>query len=250
MRRLLLLLIILCIIFAWTSCRTETTEGPTATVTVTVKAVCGSEPFVVEQYYDYPAGGRIGLRDFSIFMSDISLITENGKDEVLLDEIAFLDISAIQYNLAAAESGWQKPYLSVPVGNYKGIKFGLGVAHENNAQNPTDFASSNPLGVMSRYSEGDSSYIFERIVGIYERATDTSEFRISIVNDVMYTEVVLNKEFSVDASGSEIDLTFDVQKVFSRNDSTLNLIDFPVIVSPALPQMQWLSTNLQHSFSF
>jgi len=249
MRQLLLLLALFTSILACTSCRKEPPVGPTATVNVSIKTVYGDKPFIAGEEYDYPSGGSIRFDKLAIFLSDISLVTENGTDEIALDDIVYLDITSLQYDANSAEKGWMQSYFKVPVGDYTGVKFGLGVAHEENNQSPEDFASSNPLGILDRYSHQYYSYVFEDIAGHYYQSNDTTAFNIKIVDDEMFRQVELAKGFSIVESGNNIEITFDLKKVFQFNDSILDLAKYPMVVSPALPQMEWLSKSVANSFS-
>ncbi len=249
MRRLLLMVVIFSTFLSCTSCRKEAPVGPTSSVTLSIKTVFGQEPFIAGESYAYPSAGEIKFDELGFFLSDISLITENGTDAVTLEDITYLNIADIQDDASSADKGWIKVYYRVPLGVYKGIRFGLGVSHEENSQAPKDFAESNPLGVAERYSGQYFSYIFENVSGQYDDG-DTSVFSINIVQDKMYKEVTLSNDFEITSSGKEIKLTFDLEKMFQRNDSILDLTQYPLILSPALPQMEWLSKNLEDSFSF
>jgi len=250
MRQLLLFLVFLGSILSCTSCRKEPVVGPSATVTVSIKTVFGDEPFIAGELYDYPSEGRVEIEGLALFLSDISLVSANGTDEVALDEIAHLNVSTIQYDVNSANKGWVQSYYKVPVGDYNGVKFGLGVAYEDNLQNPEHFSTGSPLGNDAHYSNEYESYIFEDVGGRYCLPGDTTAFTIKIVKDKMFAQVDLNKSFTVEASSNEIEITFDLKKVFGQNDSILNLADYPVVTSPLLPQMNWLVKNFQHSFSF
>ena len=250
MRQLLIFLTIFSSILSCSSCRKEPLVGPSATVQISIKTVFGDEPFIIGKEYDYPSQGSMRVDDLAVFLSDISLVTANSTDEVALDDIAYLDIASIQYDMNTANQGWSQSYFSVPLGDYTGIKFGLGVTQEENSQDPKQFSSGSPLGVLERYSSQFHSYVFEDIGGKYYVGDDTTDFRIRIVEDQMYKQVSLSKSFSVKESGNEIEIIFDLKKVFQSTDSIMNLADYPVVVSPSLPQMEWLAKNSAHSFSF
>jgi len=250
MRQVLLFFVLFTCILPWTSCRKESPVGPSATVKVSIKTVFGDEPFIAGKEYDYPSEGSIRFNGLSMFLSDISLVAANGTDEIALDDVAFLDVASIQHDESTSEKGWIQTYYKVPLGDYTGIKFGLGVAHEENNQSPKNFSSGNPLGVDNRYSSQYLSYVFEDIAGQYYQGDDTTSFSIKIVEDKMFKQVSISKGFSINDSGNDLEIIFDLKKVFQRNDSIMSLKEYPLITSPALPQMDWLGQNFQHSFSF
>ncbi len=250
MRQLLSFLVLFAVVFSCGSCRKDPPVGPSATVQVSIKTVFGDEPFIAGKEYAYPSVGSIKFDDLAIFLSDISLVAANGTDEVALDEIAYLDIADAQYDMSTSEKGWVQSYFSVPLGDYTGIKFGFGVGHEDNNQSPENFSTGSPLGVVDRYSSQYLSYVFEDIAGEYYLAADTTSFSIKIIEDKSYRQVSLNESFSVVESGNEIEIVFDLKKVFQRNDSIMDLTAYPMIISPALPQMDWLSKNMEYSFSY
>ena len=68
--------------------------------------------------------------------------------------------------------------------------------------------------------------------------------------DDMFKEVKLSKSFSIAASAENIDVVLDLKQVFQRNDSIMDIPANPMILSPESPYMEWLSKNLQQSFSF
>jgi len=249
MRQLLLFLVFISGVLSCTSCRKDPPVGPSATFAVTIKTVYGDEPFIAGKEYDYPSEGSVRFDKLAIFLSDISLVVANTTDEVALDEVAYLDICAIQYDESTANKGWTQSYYKVPLGDYGGVNFGLGVAHENNSQGPENFSSGNPLGVTDHYSNQYFSYVFEDIGGQYYLGDDTVAFSIKVVQDKLFKQLSLGENFSIHDGSNEIEITFDLKKVFQDNDSIMNLTHFPMVVSPSLPQMDWLAKNLGQSFS-
>ena len=254
MRRLFILFFVLSVLMPCTSCRKEAPIGPSTTVVVSFKAVYGDEPFYADGLYAYPSTGSsseiIQFDDVSLFLTDISLVTANGEDEVSLDDIKYWGVTALQAHGSNAETALTKAYYSVPLGDYTGISFGVGVGHEANSQKPSDFAAGSPLGAAERYSSEFGSYVFDKTKGQYSTNGTTTPFEINILKDEHYKKVVLQKDFTITSSGGSLNVILDLKKVFQRNDSIMDLPAHPIVTNPGSPYMDWVSENLQHSFSF
>lgn len=248
MRRLIVFILITSTLSLF-SCRSEQSEGVTSDVTITLKTNFAGQPFVSNKLYTYPSSGVIQFEKLSLFLSDIVLLTEDGKNEIALDEIEYLPIEIIQSDTVSAKEGWVRAYSSIPVGDYTGVKFGLGVNPIENGQQPSDFATSHPLSDINRYAPEYSSYIFESIVGQYHNDGNTTDFTFEILKDGLYQEVVLEKAVTITDNENEIIFNLDLEKVFERGDSIFDVSNNNTL-APNSKEMEWLSQNLKNAFSF
>ncbi len=247
MKRLIVLLLFLNI-FSGTSCRKDLPIGNAGEVAISLKTVFGDEPFVANQVYDYPAEGAIQFSGLYIYLSDIVLVREDGQ-EVELEEICVVDIAKVQSDALTAKKGWVKEFVSIPIGDYSGIRFGVGVSQEFNSQLPVDYAINHPLAEKERYSQDNASYIFMDAEGTYHVDGSSTPFSLSILGDKLFQQVQLMNSFSISSEKSPIDLVFDLEKVLSREDSTLDIQNTPIISDPN-PSMDWLSESLKFPFSW
>lgn len=247
MKRLIILVLLFNMLTA-TSCRKDLPVGNAGKAVVSLKAVFGDKPFIVNQIYDYPSTGAIQFSKLQVYFSDIVLVREDGQ-EVELEEICIVDIAKLQTDALLAEKGWVKEYASIPIGDYAGIRFGVGVSQEFNSQLPTDFASTHPLAKKDRYSTENASFIFMNIRGTYHLDGSAIPFSLVTLKDKLFQQVQLMKPFSISADKAAIDLVFDLKKVLSREDSTMDIQSTPIISSPN-SAMDWLSESLKFSFSW
>jgi hypothetical protein len=95
-------------------------------------------------------------------------LQSEGNDREELKEIHYLDFGANSSPTFAAMP--QSITIdNVPAGEYRGIKFDLGVPADLNAESPNDFGAASPLSNSSSYWAGWQSYTFMRLDGCYDR---------------------------------------------------------------------------------
>lgn len=164
------------LVFTTSSCQDDTggIVGKTTSITINFTAKYGDEPFLIlTDEFEYPDGnGGVKMmrfqEEFGIFISDIELLQAEGTDREALREIEYLDFGA-NSTVAIAETPLSLTFNNVPVGDYKGIKFNLGVPAELNAESPPDFGAGSPLSDGALYWSGWGSYTFLRLDGCYDR---------------------------------------------------------------------------------
>lgn len=135
--------------------------------------VVGGEPAVCGQSYDGIGidGEQATLQDFRLYISEIELLTTDGEtvDAAIRpsahssETVGLLDFEdgtgpCSDFGTASTNAALQ---VEVPVGDYVGIAFKLGVPFE---QNHLDVATANaPLNVPSMYWAWNGGYKFMRI---------------------------------------------------------------------------------------
>ncbi len=105
----------------------------------------------------------------SMFLSDLRLVEVAGTEslETELAEVAY-------FELGDADDQ-ELTFSDVPAGKYTALVFNLGLTPEQDAQEPSDFASSNPLSKSSEYWRDWGSYIFLKIEGKSDTLADGVE---------------------------------------------------------------------------
>lgn len=139
-------------------------EQKTTSMQVAFKGKYGDDPLIMYKSYDFHSGMNINFTMLNFYLTDFTLIKENGEEEVIHD-LEFVDISASHEDNASANVGYVFDVENIPIGKYKGIRFNIGVPPELNSMTPADFASNNPLSKTSHYWESWQSYIFNKIEG-------------------------------------------------------------------------------------
>lgn len=243
---LLSLILACCMAIAVVGCRDKNTidETPEETVTtgqltLRMNAKWGTENFVIEEVYNDTYGNRIRVDQFLSYLSQIRLVRVDGSEVMLKD-----------FTLADFERDITLTF-NVPVGNYVGLKMGLGVPEAYNKDvDPAQYPSSHPLSVAG--SQGmfwywNTGYIFTKFEGkIDTTGTPDAElldsFLFHIGDDPYYRELnftdrdiritssgeaALQLNIFVDqilapASGASIDLATDAVTHTSEQDVLAN----------------------------
>ncbi|RMG23378.1 MAG: hypothetical protein D6730_14515 [Bacteroidetes bacterium] len=104
------------------------------------------QSFEKELVYQNNNGRSYFLEKFSMYISDITLVKEDGE-EVLLSEIELLDFANPEANKAQHGDGVFRAY-EAPAGAYKGVKFGIGVPQRLNHVDPASFDQDHPLSTF------------------------------------------------------------------------------------------------------
>ena len=139
-----------------------------AAVEVTFQGMVGDEALALESV-TYPAPGVAeGFRvsRLSFFLSEVELISETDAGELGTDvaEVAYVELGAD--GLATLR------FEGVPVGQYTGLRFNLGLTEEQDAQTPVDFAPGHPLADPAEYWVDWGSYVFLKVEGRSDTLAD------------------------------------------------------------------------------
>ncbi len=150
-------------VVACTSCKEKNPEQIVEEVDQPTKVVFHFNPmwenqdFAMESIYPDNFGNRVRVDKFMHYLSFLTLVNEAGDDVVLKDFylMDFLNDNSFEFE--------------VPPGNYKKVKFGIGVPETyNKDQDPSQYPNSHPLSVAG--SQGmfwtwNTGYIFLKFEG-------------------------------------------------------------------------------------
>lgn len=178
-------------LFMVSSCDDPTgDQGGVSAVNITFKALIGGEPLIMNQDYMYN-GKNMRISNLRFFVSDLALVKENL--EVSVKDIDLVNFAETNIDLEGAETGISIRNQTIPTDTYDGIKFGIGVPSDLNAQSPIDFSQNHPLS--GEYWSNWNSYIFHKIEGRYDDDNDPSDLEEGFVYHIGFDEYFRERAF-------------------------------------------------------
>lgn len=117
----------------------------------------GNQDLVRDQFYDNaPAGRRFSFQTFKYYISNLELI-KSDQSTISVNKVALFDL----YKPTALTMDGE-----VPMGNYTGFKFKLGLDPTQNGTSPSDYPVEHPMSsVNGMYWTWFTNYIFVKIEG-------------------------------------------------------------------------------------
>lgn len=203
-------------------------------LTIQVNTTYGSQAFVLNTVYTNPDGRKVKFEKFKVYIAHVALI-KNDNTEKEIKDVALLN--------------WEDPAsLKLSAndvdGDYKGIKFYLGVDSLQNNSDPTSYSSSHPLsGDNGLYWTWLHSYIFESLDGKADTTTSGNpSFNLGLSYHVggnsFYRQVVLTKSFSICCNkGVTLNVGFDVKKIFYGDIQQIDVVTERATASDDLPAL-------------
>lgn len=184
-----------------------------APVELKVNLRVGDRPLQWGQTYQTPQGQRYQIDLLKFYISEVALVRPDGR-EVRVDGLALAE-----FKPGGPTQGVSVMKLDVPAGQYRGLRFNVGVPRE---LNHLDAGTQQlPLGVNSgMYWAWNPGYIFYRLEGrallpegspkwVIHMGTDT--FRIPVrLHDLQTRRVQIN----IPSAGGSILLNLDVARAF------------------------------------
>ncbi|MFN8285534.1 MAG: MbnP family protein [Chitinophagales bacterium] len=193
---------------------------PDGKLSLQMQAVYGNQAFFTGTSNTDAQNRRIQTDVLKFYLSHITLIkTDNSEVEV--KDVALIDFS-------------NPSSLSINVdklnGDFKAIRFGIGVDSIQNESDPNDIDPKSPLANNDMYWSW-MKYIFVK----YEARCDTSGTGSGTYNwfplyhlgsNPLYRTVTLTKDFSACCGDKQsLTLVLDVKKIFYGDTETLDLIN-------------------------
>jgi len=223
--KILIPLALLCITILTNGCKdkkVEVTPGnQTQNATLRVVPTVGSSLMNFTSVNTTASGQKYTLSSLRYYVSNVRLVKADGTEYPIAGKYFLVNPATYDYDLG-----------TVPVGDYKGIKFAVGIDSETNHKDPTVYPSNNPLAIQSPaiHWSWNSGYIFMMLEG----SCDTTATNVDVLTygqyshgmffhigmDPLYREVDLsNSPFSVSAATPKtITMVSDVNKIFTNID--------------------------------
>lgn len=187
-----------------------------------------TEPLVLNQAYSYPGDMDLTYSTLLFYISDVRLVTVDDEEVVIkdVDMVNFYDHHA---NPATAADGETITITDVPEGDYKGIRFGIGLPADLNATNPADYAATHPMSRTEMYWDWRGTFIFSMVEGAVDTLQDgTPDVFLTYHSgsDAMYEQVDLAYNFSI-GGGDEltIPLVLDAKKILVTGAGAYDVVN-------------------------
>ena len=148
----------------------ESDEDRTGRIRITFKHLVKNEPIVLnEMRYENAAGNLYEITDIEWFISDVTLVSANGREIALKD-----DFSHFVSTKLGNTCNWS-PADKIPAGNYTQFKFTFGLAAEKNI--PGQFPDLPESGMVWPFSLGgeNGGYHYMKMDGFWN---DNSNVRM------------------------------------------------------------------------
>ena len=246
-------LLLLPFLALWAGCKPDPViEDREGTFALTFLAQVGDQPFQGNTVHETVTGRKFSLEGFKLYTGDVTLVKENGE-ELLLSETELYDF--VDDNTAA---GVAKTF-QVPVGNYRGLRFGIGVPADLNNGNPAVYAPDHPLSIQNgMHWNWTTGYIFVKIDGRIDSTAAMSGGPIlgmtyhTGTNELYRDLSFLESDHAFEIKEGErlaFTLALDVNRIFYNSTDTLdmvtnNLTHSTPVGSDAFQLAQYLTDNL------
>jgi len=226
MKYISLLTLILAISFS--SCK-EDPENEETIMVVEFKAKMNGENLVIKNNeYINISGYKVKFEALRFYLSNLKLIAADNS-EVLLKDVEYLDFT--NNHNSDSEKGEQVIAIA-KTGDYKGIKFAIGVDPSLNNGDPSVYPEEHPLSIYTGEHWGwNTGYIFFKLEGRFDTtgtaSTLTDFFLFHIGTNQLYLEKEFTKSFSAEGDTTRLRVILDADKLFYSATDTIDLATDP-----------------------
>jgi len=160
MKTYIKLLVVISFLGFITSCKKDKDEpspaAATQKLTLRLTPTIGQDTLKFNSSFTTESNVRYTLSSFRYYMSNIRLVKSDGSEQAIDGKVFLVNPSTPDYSLG-----------DIPVGEYKGIRFSVGVDNVTNHLDPTKYPISHPLAIQSPniHWSWNSGYIFLMMEG-------------------------------------------------------------------------------------
>ncbi len=235
-------LIVLAVGTIFIGCNKDDKEDPTPTpnteqmLSFHLHTMVGSNPAAYGVEFMTASGRKFTLGDLRYYISGIVLIKSDGSELPISGKVILAHPATNEYKIG-----------NVPVGNYNGFKFLLGLDSITNHSDPTVYPADNPLSIQSPaiHWSWNSGYIFMKIEGMVDTslaATGTTDYQyfyhIGLDNLKRSVDFTSSAFSVVSGSDHEIGIEFDLLEALNNVDmrtenATHTMDDMPLAMKIA-----------------
>jgi hypothetical protein len=178
----------------------------------------GTNDLIRSEKYAAPDGRNYQIDVLKFYISRLKLVTQNDS-VVNLADVALFDLYKPASQVVASPA---------PVGNYKTLRFNLGLDYDLNHSDQTNYATTHPMSTTTgMYWTWATQYIFSMVEG----RADTTGGQIEDIflyhsgqDSLLRTMEFNNLNLSIVADGTKRHtLTVDLQKVFFGANDTIDV---------------------------
>lgn len=220
------------------ACRSDK-EAELTDLTLNFTADFGEDPLLMYgQIYDYPNNTDFRLQLFQFYLSDGYLIKADGTIGPKILDVALVNFGNVQSE-EEAKQGVSVVLKDVPVGQYSGIRLGLGVDPVLNKTQPGDYRVDHPLS--TNYWLMTKSYVFSKIEGnadVGGTGNFGAEVTLHVGGDNNYREKTFMFPLELRAEQSpSLGFTVDLRRVLV--DETGKFLNFGMMTQIHSDQSPW-----------
>lgn len=148
------------------ACKKEESGNLTQKLTLHIHNNVGSNEAEYGTTYTDLNGRKFNISDWRYYVSNIVLINSDGSERPINDTV-FL-VSPEQGNYVLGQ---------VPVGNYQGFRFLIGVDSTTNHSDPATYPAGNPLAIQDNpiHWSWNSGYIFMKLEGQFDSTANATD---------------------------------------------------------------------------
>ncbi|MGJ8673525.1 MbnP family protein [Rubritalea sp.] len=209
---------------------------------VDISHLSGASPLRLHSL-SYQQAETYSITRLSYLLSQFSLQKEDGSWLELSDQFAYIDVSKRRTSFSLSE---------IPSGDYKALRFSVGVPKEQNHADPAQLSAEHPLNpnINQLHWDWTGGYIFMAIEGKYRTPDQSlSGFVYHLANDANLSSVQLASRFQI-KNNTGITLQMDAAKLFSQPRSLSFVSDGASTHShPGDSISSALIANLQSAFN-
>ena len=189
--------------------------GAAASLHLIIRATVAGADLKYNSVYHDSKSRAFTVSDFRYYVSDIKAIRDDGTEYKTPCAVILVDPNKRDYDLGR-----------VPEGNYKGLRFTIGLDSAINHCDPTVFEAGLPLAIQTpgMHWDWNSGYLFMKIEGRVDTTKKcaglpSTEFFYHLGMDRMKRGIDIQQIFSISKSTNySLRLKFDLAKVFACID--------------------------------
>lgn len=208
-------------------------------LTIKFKSLYGPNLLVLGDTYNY-LDYEVQFDKFKFILTDLELVSDN-NEVVSLSDVTLIDFKDA-VNETEAAKGVSFDFSAIPTGNYKSIRFTIGLDSGYLGLTPADFSSNDILAQSELYWASWGNYIITKLEARFDANEDGNfldeTFQYHLGGDEAFRTVEKSIDLSLILDGSSsLDLDIDIKDILTIDSS---------LVDPA----EWSATHSTSSVGF
>ncbi|MBK8503751.1 MAG: hypothetical protein IPL46_16980 [Saprospiraceae bacterium] len=210
---------------------------------VKLQVLYNGEPMVTQKEYTYPDGKVFVLTRFSVYISEMSL--ESDEQSQIVNDVQFVNMTETLKNASSSAQGYTLFEGKSKLKSIDQLRFNIGLTPGQNSTVPADHASGNPLAMPGEYWLAWKSYIFLKIEGWIDLDGDGMA-ETGVALHLGSDEVMKSFLFDNLDGGTDLTIQIDLAKVLAQEGKIYDIKSNPQIHSLSqIESLRELSNNLE-----